>query len=263
MSRRFRNRDDYSDVPLKAHFRRANKVLASIWSMLTLEGASLFHADLVLKANQDKFNSEFHRQSNDLLPTCQLSPFEDANELPLNTEAIFLRQKSARPNNMPSSIAARMDAPKTFESYEGIEFGHEAFDLPFFDGPRERKFYPCRIVKRYVSEGDFDVLLFVQKNGKRMLIKRSHMPCDLLQFRIMPDHDRLKGLVELFREHIMKDFDGSGSISDSYRRTRTALLEIETFDDIQAVVQRNGTAMATTQPRSKEWLEENGTNGCA
>lgn len=255
---RFRNRADYAEVPLKEHFRRANEALSSIWSMLTLEGASLFHADLVRMANEEKLNPEFHQHHSVLLPTCHMDSFEDSNELPDSMEVIVLRQKSSRPSNMPSSIAARMNIPQTFESYEGIRFEDETFDLPSFYGLDGASFRPCRILKAEESAGSLDVLIFFQKEGRRMLIKRSQMPHEMLHFRISPAYDSLKGLVGLLREHVMKDFDGSGSTSDSFRRTRTALLGIESYDDIQTVMERNGTAMATTQPRSNEWLEENG-----
>eukprot|EP00980_Cylindrotheca_fusiformis_P022171 scaffold9072_cov106-Cylindrotheca_fusiformis.AAC.4 len=221
--------------------------------MSTLEGASLFHADLVRKANQNKFNPKFHDQNEVLLSTCQFESSDDT------MKTVVLRPKSARPNNMPSSVAARMDIPETFESYEGIGFDDDAFDLPLSHGPGGSLFYPCKMIAGYEAKGSMDVLIFVQRHGKRVLIKRSQMPQDLLEFRVMPAFDNLKGLVALFRDHAMKEFDDSGSvISDWYRRTRTALTGIESFDDIRVIMERNGTAMATTKPRSNEWLEQNG-----
>lgn len=57
----------------------------------------------------------------------------------------------------------------------------------------------------------------------------------------------LKLLLEFFQRYLVQN-----------RRTRTALSAIESFEDIQRVFDRNGTAMATIEPRSNDWLEDNG-----
>lgn len=41
-------------------------------------------------------------------------------------------------------------------------------------------------------------------------------------------------------------------------RTRNALKTVSTWDDLQRVVARNGTALATMELRSEEWFEEHG-----
>ena len=45
---RFRSRETFANVPLKGNFEEANTLLASIWSMINLEGASLTEADATL-----------------------------------------------------------------------------------------------------------------------------------------------------------------------------------------------------------------------
>ena len=43
------------------------------------------------------------------------------------------------------------------------------------------------------------------------------------------------------------------------RRTLGALAAVQTYGDLEQVVERNGTAEATVEAKSQEWLEENGT----
>ena len=57
----------------------------------------------------------------------------------------------------------------------------------------------------------------------------------------------LTRLLEFFQRYLVQN-----------RRTRTALLAMESLEDIQRVFDRNGTAMATIEPRSNDWLEDNG-----
>jgi hypothetical protein len=45
-------------------------------------------------------------------------------------------------------------------------------------------------------------------------------------------------------------------------RTKSALNGVQSIDDLQHAFGRNGTARATVQARSPEWLDENGKKGC-
>jgi hypothetical protein len=42
---RFLGRKEYNDVPMRQHFEEANDVLAAVWSMAFLDGASINEAD--------------------------------------------------------------------------------------------------------------------------------------------------------------------------------------------------------------------------
>jgi hypothetical protein len=43
---RFLKRAQFEDVPLKIHFKEANEIVAAVWSLVTLEGASLKERDV-------------------------------------------------------------------------------------------------------------------------------------------------------------------------------------------------------------------------
>lgn len=49
-----------------------------------------------------------------------------------------------------------------------------------------------------------------------------------------------------------------GDLVVKEHRTQMALKQIQTFADIQVVVERNGTAKFETEARSMEWFEKNG-----
>ena len=61
----------------------------------------------------------------------------------------------------------------------------------------------------------------------------------------------VEGLLQTIREHVLKI---------DHHRTRMALSAIQTLDDLRNVLERNGTAAATVEAKSSEWLEENGTS---
>ena len=62
--------------------------------------------------------------------------------------------------------------------------------------------------------------------------------------------DAVGGLLRVVSEEI---------VNADHLRTRTALQAVKTREDLSHVFSRNGTAPATVQARSSEWLEENGT----
>ena len=43
---RFRRRKQFADVPLKMNFKEGDEILAAVWSLVTLEGASLKERDV-------------------------------------------------------------------------------------------------------------------------------------------------------------------------------------------------------------------------
>ena len=63
--------------------------------------------------------------------------------------------------------------------------------------------------------------------------------------------DTVEEVIKIFQNHVVQGL-----------RTRNVLAAFKSLDDIQHVINRNGTAMATTEPRSNEWLEKNGTLYC-
>lgn len=65
-----------------------------------------------------------------------------------------------------------------------------------------------------------------------------------------------EALLQVAKLHL--DFRHSTSAPD-HHRTRMALEPIQSMDDIRHILGRNGTAQATVEARSADWLEENGT----
>ena len=63
--------------------------------------------------------------------------------------------------------------------------------------------------------------------------------------------DTVEEVIQIFQNHVVQGL-----------RTQNVLAAFKSFDDIQHVIKRNGTAMATIEPRSDEWLEKNGTLYC-
>ena len=57
-------------------------------------------------------------------------------------------------------------------------------------------------------------------------------------------------LLQVIRESVVP--------ADHYR-TRTAVGAVKTLEDLSHVLNRNGSAAATVEAKSAEWLEENGT----
>jgi hypothetical protein len=51
-------------------------------------------------------------------------------------------------------------------------------------------------------------------------------------------------------------------IDPTHIRTKSALNVVQSFDELQHALERNGTAKSTVQARSSEWLDENGKKGC-
>ncbi|CAJ1970481.1 unnamed protein product [Cylindrotheca closterium] len=253
----FRNRKEYDTVPLLQHFRRADNILASILSMMTLEGASLFHADFAFRANQDKFNISFHGQLQDVLGFCQMDGIKGQLDTTGASKVINLSRKNDRMNRMPSSIIARMD-PKDIphESYEGISYDAEEFGFSTMSGASAE--LPCRVLASDASTGLFEVLVFFADNDKRQLLRYPSFDANRLEFRIPPNKGGLSSLLGLLRNHFLKELDDVGLTTESFRRFKTALSNIDSVQDITTVLNRNGTAMATTKRRSKEWLEDNG-----
>ena len=54
-------------------------------------------------------------------------------------------------------------------------------------------------------------------------------------------------LLNLTRQRLVRDV-----------RTQTALSSINSVQDIARVMERNGTALATIEPKSTDWLEKHG-----
>lgn len=50
-SQRFRSRDQFKGIPLKDDFDRANKIIASVWSLTQTEGASVGESDVAKLLN--------------------------------------------------------------------------------------------------------------------------------------------------------------------------------------------------------------------
>jgi hypothetical protein len=59
----------------------------------------------------------------------------------------------------------------------------------------------------------------------------------------------VNGLLQVVRERI---------VTADRHRTRMALRDIQTLDDLAHIVDRNGTAAATVESKPAEWLDENG-----
>ena len=225
--------------------------------MMTLELASLFDAHVAFRANQDKFNSSYHGQLKEALGFCEMDGIKGQLDTVGASEVMHLSRKNDRMNRMPSSIMARMD-PKDIphESYQGIAYDAEEFQFATLGG--ETVELPCRVVASDSSTGLLEVLVFFAENDKRQLLRYQSFDADRLEFRIPPNKDGLSSLLELLRNHFLKELDEDGLTTESFRRFKAALSNINSVQDITTVLHRNGTAMATTKRRSKEWLEENG-----
>jgi hypothetical protein len=61
--------------------------------------------------------------------------------------------------------------------------------------------------------------------------------------------EAVNGLLQIIRDQIVR--------ADRHR-TRMALAAIQTFDDLARVIDRNGTAEATVEAKTSEWLDNNG-----
>lgn len=238
------------------HFRRADDILASLLSMMTLEGSSLFDANIPFYANQDKFNVSYHGELEDAIAFCKIDEIEGQIDTSGASEVIKLSRKNDRTNRMPASIVARMD-PKDIphESYLGIN--NDAKEFEFADTISGGQL-PCRVIGSDSTIGLLDVIVFFSNYDKRELLRYESFDADRLTFQIPPEKDGLSSLLNLLRNHFFKELDDEGMTTESFLRFRTALSNIDSVGDITAVLHRNGTAMATTKRRSKEWLEENG-----
>lgn len=226
--------------------------------MMTLEGGSLFDMDITFQATRNKFDSSYHGQLKDVVAVCRLDGFGDQMDRDEASEVINLSRKNSQMNRMPSSIIARMDPNEIpRESYEGITYDAEEFQFATFGEKIDE--VPCRIIGSDSSTGVLDVLVFFAQNGKRQLLRYQSFDADRLEFRVPSNkEDGLSSLLAVLRNHFLKELDDDGLTTESFLRFKTALSSADSIQDVSTVLHRNGTAMATLQRRSKEWLEENG-----
>lgn len=104
--------------------------------------------------------------------------------------------------------------------------------------------FPFRFVAR---EGEFGAIAISESYATSDNILSS-----IWSLTSLDSEDKVSDMISMVKSTVVKD-----------ARTLSALSPIHSSEDLEKAVSRNGTALATMELRSLEWLEENGKFFCA
>lgn len=99
--------------------------------------------------------------------------------------------------------------------------------------------FPCRFVAR---EGEFGAIAISESYAASDNILSS-----IWSLASLNSEDKVSDMISMVKSTVVKD-----------ARSLSALSSIHSSEDLEKAVSRNGTALATMELRSLQWLEENG-----
>jgi hypothetical protein len=137
--------------------------------------------------NDNKFDRRYHEWSDTHFSTCKLT-----QALSPKDPGMYYITKT-----VPNSFEKKSRRVK--QSYKGIDFEHEGFDIPVYTERVERdgttiteSHHPCKILESWEAEGRFDVLYLFNTEKmpgatySRTLLKSMKVPAELVKFRVRP-----------------------------------------------------------------------------